>query len=529
MKGTVYLGFVNGDLSLVNLDKAEESFLLAARYAKTDYPEDSARAFLSAGWAAYCQGKMKEALAHTEMAMTLHPQMGEAFFQAAKVLMATNQVNLALPVIRKAIDLDRFYIFKAAGDGDFQKHNDTFCHFLNDLRAEKYNQILPVTQELAGQLDFYRQNSPEALHDQRLQQMDLFLDTGHNWALYDLVDFSSVLEQFRTELEKKRIWLNEDVVHTLYEEDPVNEVYRAEVKYQVEEVYQEEKTYQERVIIKPAGLWRAAVTELQTKTHMVDKTRLVSKTNWVEKTRIVMKTVEFYVGERIEKEYNGLGVLINSKSYMDNPNRVKSYVDHYNQDFVLIKAGSFSRGVGSNAKSFTVYQDFYIAQYPVTQKLWQQVMGDNPSKNKRDENCPVEQVSWYDAQSFIKKLNDQAGQNVYRLPTAREWEYACRAGSNGNYCFGDKESELGQYAWYDKNSGGRTHPVAQKKPNAWGLYDMHGNVQEWCKNEFYEPSILRGGGWNTTAYSCSFDNNSNTNILLNIRSDDFGFRLVRSE
>jgi formylglycine-generating enzyme required for sulfatase activity len=134
----------------------------------------------------------------------------------------------------------------------------------------------------------------------------------------------------------------------------------------------------------------------------------------------------------------------------------------------------------------------------------------------------VEQVSWEDAQEFITKLNERIGENRYRLPTEAEWEYACRSGSSGTYCFGDDESLLGGYAWYYSNSDSKTHPVGERKPNAWGLYDMHGNVWEWCQ-DWYEdysqgsvidpvgPSsgtirVYRGGGWFDVAGDCQSAN-----------------------
>ena len=173
-----------------------------------------------------------------------------------------------------------------------------------------------------------------------------------------------------------------------------------------------------------------------------------------------------------------------------------------------------------------------MSKYEVTQAQYKAVMGTNPSHFKGDNN-PVEQVSWNDVVAYCNKLTEQekaAGRlpvgYEYRLPTEAEWEYACRAGTTTAFSFGNDESQLGEYAWYRDNSGLTTHPVRQKKPNGWGLYDMHGNVGEWCQDFFFakypggsvsDPQgpatgsgdhptgydrVVRGGAWSYYAGGC---------------------------
>jgi len=168
-------------------------------------------------------------------------------------------------------------------------------------------------------------------------------------------------------------------------------------------------------------------------------------------------------------------------------------------------------------------------------------MGNNPSYFKGD-SLPVGQVSWNDVQEFIKKLNEKEGTNKYRLPSEAEWEYAARAGTTTRYSFGDDESRLGDYAWYYANSGYKTHEVGQKKPNPWGLYDMHGNVFEWVQDAWHNnyngvPTdgsawegdgsrrVFRGGCWFYGAGDCG-----SARRLFDVpvsRLKILGFRLLR--
>ncbi len=169
--------------------------------------------------------------------------------------------------------------------------------------------------------------------------------------------------------------------------------------------------------------------------------------------------------------------------------------------FVLIQPGKFIMGspeneigrfTGEIPHAVNLTNPFYIQTTEVTQAQWKSVMGKNPSSQKGcGDNCPVEQVSWQDAQQFVQKLNQKEDTDKYRLPTEAEWEYACRAGSTAAFSNGGiteldcgNDANLDQIGWYCGNAKDQIHPVAQKKPNAWGLYDMHGNVQEWCQDWF---------------------------------------------
>ncbi len=180
-------------------------------------------------------------------------------------------------------------------------------------------------------------------------------------------------------------------------------------------------------------------------------------------------------------------------------------------------------------------KNYRMGMYEVTQSQWEAVMGDNLSGFKGADN-PVEYVSWDDCQGFLRKLNalpevKELGL-VFRLPTEEEWEYACRAGATGKFCkLADgteiTEDTLGRVAWYNDNSGDTTHPVGQKEPNAFGLYDMHGNVYEWTQTAIGEDRVYRGGSWYYSARFCESSYRRRLSPVL--RSDDLGFRLCASD
>ena len=185
-------------------------------------------------------------------------------------------------------------------------------------------------------------------------------------------------------------------------------------------------------------------------------------------------------------------------------------------------------------------EPFFLGKYEVTQRQYQAVMGTNPSHFRGDPDLPVEQVSWDDCQGFIEKLNALEGQEVYRLPTEAEWEYACLGGSSNPYGFCDNDDKLSQCSWFDENSGKRTHAVGRLKSNPWGLYDLHGNVWEWCQDWHGEhppgevtgakgiaPAfrVLRGGGYDSPAGDCRSQARRSYSPAK-VRRKNVGFRLA---
>ena len=239
----------------------------------------------------------------------------------------------------------------------------------------------------------------------------------------------------------------------------------------------------------------------------------------------------------------------------------KEITNSIGMKLVLIPKGTFMMGSPESEEGrkenetqheVTIGKVYYLGVYEVTQAQYEKVMGKNPSYfqgavvGNENADLPVEMVSWDDAVEFCKKLSElpdekKAGR-VYRLPTEAEWEYACRAGSKTAYSFDDEEGLLPEYGWFNRNSSRRTHTVGLLEPNAWGLYDMHGNVWEWCsdrhgeypKGAVSDPTgpkegsyrVYRGGSWDDEAAFCRsairFRNDPS------IRNVDLGFRLALS-
>ncbi|MFN6412227.1 MAG: formylglycine-generating enzyme family protein [Planctomycetota bacterium] len=256
-----------------------------------------------------------------------------------------------------------------------------------------------------------------------------------------------------------------------------------------------------------------------------------------------------------------VGVIFLSLAEYLQAQQPKEITNSIGMKLMLIPKGTFMMGSpeseecrdkDENQHEVTISKDYYLGVYEVTQAQYEKVMGRNPSYfqgaivGNENADLPVDRVSWEDAVEFCKKLSDlpeekKAGR-VYRLPTEAEWEYACRAGSKTAYSFDDQEGLLPEYGWFERNSSNRTHTVGLLEPNAWGLYDLHGNVWEWCsdrhgeypKGAVSDPTgpcegsnrVIRSGGWYGEAALCR--SALRRGHVPSIRLNSHGFRLALS-
>jgi formylglycine-generating enzyme required for sulfatase activity len=234
------------------------------------------------------------------------------------------------------------------------------------------------------------------------------------------------------------------------------------------------------------------------------------------------------------------------------PSPPQRLVNSVGMEFVLVAKGSFAMGSQSGRAAekpphrVDISQAFYLQTAEVSQGQWKKVMGNNPSFFREcGDDCPVEQVSWDDALEFIRKLNVLESTDRYRLPTEAEWEYACRAARATEFSFGDDGSRLGEHAWYEGNSDEATHRGSAKKPNPWGLYDLHGNVWEWVEDDWHDwydgspvdgrawvdkprdsRRAIRGGSWESAEFDCR--SAARFGEKPGNRSSSLGFRVAKA-
>lgn len=280
------------------------------------------------------------------------------------------------------------------------------------------------------------------------------------------------------------------------------------------------------------------------KTELVKKNRKIGIFTFIG---VLAIAIGYFVNYQISKPADEL--VYQAEENVDQ----QTAISIYDYAMVYVPGGTFQMGSndGEDDEEKPVHNvtldGFYIGKYEVTQAQWREIMGDNPSYFINCDNCPVEKVSWNDVQEFIKKLNQKIGKN-YRLPTEAEWEYAARGGSesgversrNADFKYSGSNN-IDEVAWHGSNSGNKTYPVGQKKPNSLGIYDMTGNVWEWCSDWYRNyhsdnqtnpqgPStgsyrVRRGGSWGNNPQSCRMANRNND--APNYSSNVLGFRLSR--
>ena len=231
---------------------------------------------------------------------------------------------------------------------------------------------------------------------------------------------------------------------------------------------------------------------------------------------------------------------------VENPD---TFSDKFGNEYKRILGGTFNFGDESGyglkrelpTTLRTINTTLYVGVHPVTQSLWESITGENPSKHKTDffdGLNPVESVSWHEVVEFIEELNENhplTENGTWRLPKETEWEYFAKAGTSTRWSFGDLDKDLDDYGWHAGNSGGRPKYVGQKKPNLWGLFDLHGNVAEWCSDDWTKDhkkstianssyKVHKGGTWYTE--SDSTRSSARGKGSIDKRYDGVGFRLV---
>lgn len=510
----------NADPGLVDPAEAEQSFLMAARYARNDFRLDAARALLGAGWAAYVKEngaldrRMRAALTYTAEALDLDGDLAEAQFQAAKFRMAQGDADQALHGLRWLPPTGRILLLKAAADGDFQRHSGKLEAFLAGLREEQWQkvriEVVPIAERIARWMgecaELAATPAARRLVDLAEQAQDRGLLEVHRY-------FGLGFREDRESLKECFFEVRRTVTREWDEE--------VEVAVPVDGP-------------DPGGGPGARPREERKTVHRV--------------------------AEAPEFQFlNGLGeVLI---TYRGVPGSRKVFDlppgDGGGPSTVLfpvrwIPPGRFLMGspiqepgreTDEVLHSVLLGQGFFLAETPCTQAQWSRIMPENPSRF-RGADLPVEQVNWEEAREFARRLTEfhlKAGLIAsgwrWDLPTEAQWEYACRVRKPGEF-----HGPIDSIAWYQNNSLKRTHPVGLKEPNAWGLKDMHGNVAKWCL-DWYGPypaesvshpagpafgtfRVYRGGGWSDSARCCRSAYRGRS--VPEFRSSNIGFSLVLS-
>ncbi len=516
--GIIHLGYYNCDVKLVDLEKAVKAFLDSAELIINKRPADAAYSYLAAGWAAYCLGDISNAKSYTSKAIENNPGLAEAFFQMAKLMIADGNVKESFKYLENAIEKDTFYALKSIADRDFQNHETELTEYLESLRKEKNNKY---KSKITADINALRSSNMPADLQKRIDNFT----SGKS--LLDLSKTERDWEEFKLKpwfytVEMGDIFVEHDVLVKVVE------------------------PYREKVVIRQATWYRREESKFVTKNREVEK-----KKKQKYAVKIFRDTFTFFTG--------------------------KVLADY---DLVLVEEGNFLMGDSSSTgrSDEKPVQNVKLSPYlicttQVAQKVWNLVMNNNPS-NFEGYNLPVDQISWYDSVEFCNRLSAMAGftpcytinkekdnslnknkndafrwtitcnlkANGYRLPTEAEWEFAAKGGNSTNFKIFSGSDDVNQVAWYKDNSGYKTQNVGQKQANELGIYDMSGNVWEWCWDwydnyglaETHDPMgpeygayrVLRGGSWaDSKNYQRSTGRGSESPFG---RYSSIGLRLVRA-
>jgi formylglycine-generating enzyme required for sulfatase activity len=512
----------NTDASLIDPAEAEQSFLLAARYARTEYRLDAARALLGAGWAAYVkdQGeadrRIKAAVTYTGEALDLDGDLSEAQFQSAKFRMALGEADAALHGLRWLPLSGRVLLLKAAADGDFQSHSAKFEAFLETLRDEQLKKIHSEVSPIAARIGQWMADCPELAATPAAQRLVDLASGAVDRGLLDVHRYFGFA--FREDRESLR--------------DSFFEVKRSVAKEWDEEVVEPMPDEAEPPLDSGLGERRVPY-------------RVESR---------LQRKIIHHVDQEPEYQFlNGLGEVLTT--YRGVPGSRKEFPLPTGEGSVSlpvrwIPPGRFLMGSPLQEPDrepdevlhrVSLHDGFFFTETLCTQEQWSRLMPDNPSRF-RGPRLPVEQVSWEEAREFARRLTEfhlkegliSSGWH-WDLPTEAQWEYACRVRKPGEF-----HGPIDAVAWHQGNSQKRTQPVGLKEPNAWGLHDMHGNVGKWCLDWYGQypfetvnhpagPAfgtfrVYRGGGWSDTARCCRSAYRGRS--VPDFRSSNIGFSLV---
>lgn len=531
LRALVLLGSVdNTDPQIINPPQAEQSFLMAARYARSDYPLDAARALLGAGWAAYVQEngeanyRMRAAMTYTDEAHDLDSDLAEAQFQSAKFRMALGETDPALHSLRWLPVKERVMLLKASADGDFKRYIGKLEGFLSALREEQLTKIQSEVSPVASRIRKWMGDCPELAETPAAQRLVDMAEGAPDRGLLDVhryfgFGYREDHEQLKNSFFEARRIVTQEWVEAAAESDSADKARELATSFD-----------------ESGALAEPLQSGNQTREQQTQERRC-----------------------REEPEYqflNGLGEVI--ITYRGTPGSRKQFQLPPGNAATIwaarwIPPGRFSMGSSlfeSDRESdevlhrVTLTDGFFFSETPCTQAQWSLLMPHNPSKF-RGANLPVEQVSWEDAREFARKLTEFHHQQglisagwSWDLPTEAQWEYACRVRKSGEF-----HGPIDSVAWYQLNSQKRTHPVGTRQPNDWGLQDMHGNVAKWCLDwygqypfeavnhpvgpPFGTFRVYRGGGWSDAARCCRSAYRGRS--VPDFRSSNIGFSLVLSD